>query len=70
MDADAIFWVRHQLPNDLARYRETATVMTPDVQARLQRQIDATDRQIDRLVCELYGLAEEELRIVEGANPG
>ena len=31
----------------------------------LQGQIAATDRQIDRLVYELYGLTEEEIRIVE-----
>ena len=31
----------------------------------LQRQIEATDRQIDRLVYELYGLSEEEIGIVE-----
>jgi len=30
------------------------------------RQIAATDRQIDQLVYELYGLTEEEIRIVEG----
>ena len=34
----------------------------------LQRQIDATDRQIDRVVCELHGLTEEEIRIVEEAT--
>jgi len=28
----------------------------------------ATDRQIDRLVYELYGLTEEEIGIVEGAT--
>ncbi len=28
-------------------------------------RIDATDRQFDRLVYELYGLTEEEIRIVE-----
>jgi hypothetical protein len=33
----------------------------------LQRQIDATDRQIDQLVYELYGLRSEEIRIVEVA---
>jgi hypothetical protein len=33
----------------------------------LQRQIDATDRQIDKLVYELYGLTEEEIKIVEDA---
>jgi len=32
----------------------------------LQRQIDATDRQIDQLVYELYGLTEDEIEIVEG----
>jgi hypothetical protein len=30
-----------------------------------QRQIDATDREIDRLVYELYGLTEEEIAVVE-----
>ena len=32
----------------------------------IQRQLDATDRQIDRLVYELYGLTEEEIAVVEG----
>ena len=31
----------------------------------IQRRIDATDKQIDRLVYELYGLTKEEIRIVE-----
>jgi hypothetical protein len=31
-------------------------------------KIDATDRQIDRLVYDLYGLTEEEIRIVEEAS--
>lgn len=34
-------------------------------QTALRRQIDATDRQIDALVYELYGLGEEEIGIVE-----
>ena len=34
-------------------------------QAPIQRQIDATDLQIDELVYELYGLTGEEIRIVE-----
>jgi hypothetical protein len=33
---------------------------------RIQRQIDSTDRQIDKLVYELYNLTEEEISIVEG----
>ncbi len=32
----------------------------------IQRQIDATDRKIDKLVYELYDLTEEEVKIVEG----
>ena len=31
-----------------------------------ERQIEAVDGQIDALVYELYGLAEEEVRVVEG----
>ncbi len=32
----------------------------------LQRQIEATDAAIDKLVYELYGLTEDEIKIVEG----
>ncbi len=31
----------------------------------IERQIDATDRQIDTLVYELYGLTADEINIVE-----
>ncbi|MBU4405046.1 MAG: N-6 DNA methylase, partial [Acidobacteria bacterium] len=31
----------------------------------IQRQIEATDREIDQLVYELYGLTEDEIKIVE-----
>jgi hypothetical protein len=34
--------------------------------ALLQRQIETTDVDIDKLVYELYGLTDEEIRIVEG----
>jgi hypothetical protein len=34
----------------------------------IQRQIDTTDRQIDRLVYNLYGLTEDEVQIVEEAT--
>ena len=39
---------------------------TPHEQTTLERQIEATDRQIDALVYELYALTEEEIEIVEG----
>ena len=44
---------------------KTLRLRTPMAKELLQRQIDATDRQIDRLVYELYGLTEEEIGIVE-----
>jgi len=34
----------------------------------LQRQIDETDCEIDQLVYELYGLTNDEIKIVEEAN--
>lgn len=36
----------------------------------LQRQIVATDEQIDQLVYESYGLTDEEIKVVEGATQG
>jgi len=37
----------------------------PEEKTQLQRQIEATDRQIDQLVYELYELTEDEIKIVE-----
>ena len=34
----------------------------------LQQHIDQTDKEIDKMVCELYRLTEEEIRIVEGGR--
>jgi len=34
----------------------------------ISRQIESTDRQIDELVYEMYGLTKEEMEIVEGEN--
>jgi len=45
---------------------------TPQEKESLQREIESTDVRIDRLVYELsrkgmiYGLTEDEIRIVEG----
>ncbi len=39
---------------------------TPQGKTMLHRQIEATDRQIDKLVYQLYNLSEEEINIVEG----
>jgi REP element-mobilizing transposase RayT len=51
-----------ELNKDLQKAR------TDTEQTRLKRQIAATDKQIDQLVYELYGLTEEEIRIVEGTE--
>ena len=40
----------------------------PQRREQIQREIDATDRQIDRLVYQLYGLSEEEILVVEEAT--
>lgn len=45
--------------------RHLAAAKTDHDKTALQRQIDATDKQIDALVYELYGLTEEEIRILE-----
>jgi len=50
----------------LSLNKQLAAANTDHEKTALQRQIDATDRQIDQLVYELYGLTDEEIRIVEG----
>ena len=50
----------------LSLQRELAAAQTPAEKTRLQRQVDATDAQIDALVYALYGLTEEEVGVVEG----
>jgi hypothetical protein len=49
----------------LTLYKQLRAAKTPDDKTRIQRQIDATDEQIDRLVYELYGLMEKEIQIIE-----
>ncbi len=41
------------------------TARTPQEQEMVKREIESTDRAIDKLVYELYGLTEEEIKIVE-----
>jgi len=52
----------------LSLHKRLSSARIPGDKTRLQRRIDATDRQIDKLVYELYGLTEEEIGIVEGNN--
>jgi predicted nucleic acid-binding Zn-ribbon protein len=52
----------------LALHKQLTAAKIEHEKTALQRQIEATDRQIDALVYELYGLTEEEIKIVEGRN--
>ncbi|HEM61272.1 MAG TPA: restriction endonuclease subunit M, partial [Chloroflexi bacterium] len=69
-------------PQDLARHdkmvalvermldlhKKLAAATIPADKKLYQRQIEATDEEIDALVYELYGLTEEEIAIVEGRS--
>jgi hypothetical protein len=46
-------------------HKKLAEAKIPDEKTRIQRQIDITDKQIENLVYDLYGLTEEEIGIVE-----
>jgi hypothetical protein len=54
----------------LALHKQLAKAKTPPARSSLEHQIAATDRQIDRIVYDLYGLTEEEIRIVEDGTGG
>lgn len=51
--------------NMLELHKARAAAKTQSEQELYNRQIAATDQQIDRLVYDLYGLTEEEINIVE-----
>jgi len=68
--SDSVDKSRHNKMIELAEqmlslHKQLAAAKTDHDKTLLQRQIDATDQQIDRLVYELYGLSEEEIKIVE-----
>jgi hypothetical protein len=54
----------------LSLHKQLPEARTPQEQTGLQRRIEATDRQIDALVYELYALTEEEIGIVKGGARG
>ena len=49
----------------LKLHKDLAAGKTPHDKEVIQRQIDTTDNEIDKLVYELYGLTEEDIKIVE-----
>jgi len=42
-----------------------ARAKVPAEKTRIQRQINTTDKQIDKLTYDLYDLTKEEIKIVE-----
>jgi len=52
----------------LALHKHLASAKGEAQRGAIQRQIEATDREIDRLVYDLYGLTEEEIAIVADAG--
>ena len=48
-------------------HMQLASAKLPQDKTVLQRRIETTDHQIDRLVYELYGLTDKEITIVEKA---
>jgi hypothetical protein len=50
----------------LELHKQSPRTPHPSGKEHLAREIESTDGAIDRLVYELYGLTEEEIRIVEG----
>jgi len=51
------------------RHKRLGQPLPPHEQELLQRRIQTTDRAIDTLVYELYGLTEEEIKVVESSAP-
>ena len=49
-------------------HKKLAAATIPADKKLYQRQIEATDEEIDALVYELYGLTEEEIAVVDGAQ--
>lgn len=37
---------------------------------KIEREISATDEKIDGIVYDLYGITEEERKLIEGSQPG
>ena len=46
-------------------HKQLQTARTETDKRQIQTLFEHTDRQIDQLVCELYGLTEKEITIVE-----
>ncbi len=52
----------------LALHKRLGDAKTEHAKTLLERQIETTDRQIDQVVYELYGLTDDEVRLIEEAT--
>ena len=52
----------------ISMHKQLSTMKTDQERTVIERQINATDKQIDALVYGLYGLTQEEVAIVEGTQ--
>jgi hypothetical protein len=66
-------------PGDLARHDRITNLVeqlidcnkrlslsqTPHEKEYLQRQIISTDMQVDKMICQLYGLTDDDIRVIE-----
>lgn len=52
----------------LELHKKLADASIPADRELYERQIEVTDRRIDELVYELYGMTEEEIAILEGED--
>jgi predicted type IV restriction endonuclease len=62
--------LRELVDSMLQMYQTLLTVRTDHERIAIQRQIDATDKQIDQIVYELYGLTDKEIKVVEEGEVG
>ncbi|MBU2444623.1 MAG: N-6 DNA methylase [Bacteroidetes bacterium] len=58
----------HLVNQVLESKKQLAAAKTESEKEYLEKKCNSIDRQIDQLVYELYGLTEEEIKIVEGAK--
>jgi hypothetical protein len=52
----------------LSLHKRLPSVKAGHARTLIERQIAATDKEIDRLVYDLYGLTDDEIALVEGLS--
>lgn len=57
-----------ELVDSMLALRKRLAMTTDARRGAVERLVDATEREIDRLVYELYGLSDEEIALVEATN--